>query len=34
MITKYKINDLVYDTLNKKYCKVNLINIRKNGIYY
>lgn len=34
MTTKYNINDNVYDTLNKKFCKVNLINIRKNGIYY
>ena len=34
MTTKYNINDLVYDTLNKKSCKVNLINIRANGIYY
>lgn len=34
MTTKYNINDNVYDTLNKKFCKVNLINIRENGIYY
>ncbi len=34
MTTKYNINDKVYDTLNKKSCKVNLINIRENGIYY
>ena len=34
MTTKYNINDKVYDTLNKKFCKVNSINIRANGIYY
>lgn len=34
MITKYKINDLVYDLITKKYYQVTSINIRKNGTYY
>ena len=34
MITQYKINDLVYDLITKKYYQVTSINIRKNGTYY
>ena len=34
MITKYKINDLVYDLITKKCYQVKSINIRKNGTYY
>lgn len=34
MNTKYKLNELVYDTLNKKYYKIIGITIRNNGTYY
>lgn len=34
MITKYKLNELVYDTLNKKCYKIRGITIRNNGTYY
>lgn len=34
MNTKYKLNELVYDTLNKKCYKIRGITIRNNGTYY